>query len=95
MCFLQQGILSRVTESVKNIVPGWLQRYFNKSENACSYSPDADEVPPWPENREDEHAIYADENTNTDDGRVTPEPAGSNTEGKQCGCLATKQRSSS
>ncbi|XP_052012684.1 nuclear pore complex protein Nup153 isoform X2 [Apodemus sylvaticus] len=75
-----QGILSRVTESVKNIVPGWLQRYFNKSENACSYSPDADEVPPWPENREDEHAIYADENTNTDDGRVTPEPAGSNTE---------------
>ncbi|XP_031215468.1 nuclear pore complex protein Nup153 isoform X1 [Mastomys coucha] len=75
-----QGILSRVTESVKNIVPGWLQRYFNKSENACSCSPDADEVPPWPENREDEHVIYADENTNTDDGRITPEPAGSNTE---------------
>ncbi|XP_076795206.1 nuclear pore complex protein Nup153 isoform X3 [Arvicanthis niloticus] len=75
-----QGILSRVTESVKNIVPGWLQRYFNKSENACSCSPDADEVPPWPENREDEHAIYADENSNTDDGRITPEPAGSNTE---------------
>ncbi|XP_051026781.1 nuclear pore complex protein Nup153 [Acomys russatus] len=76
-----QGILSRVTESVKNIVPGWLQRYFNKSENTCSCSADADEVPHWPENREDERVIYADEeNTNIDDGRITPEPAGSNTE---------------
>lgn len=76
-----QGILSRVTESVKNIVPGWLQRYFNKSENACSCSADADEVPHWPENREDEQGLYADEeNTNIDDGRITPEPAGSNTE---------------
>ncbi|XP_017455946.1 nuclear pore complex protein Nup153 isoform X1 [Rattus norvegicus] len=75
-----QGILSRVTESVKNIVPGWLQRYFNKSENACSCSVNADEVPRWPENREDEREIYVDENTNTDDGRTTPEPTGSNTE---------------
>ncbi|OBS66704.1 hypothetical protein A6R68_04749, partial [Neotoma lepida] len=76
------GILSRVTESVKNIVPGWLQRYFNKSENACSCSADASEVPHWPENREDERVIYAGEdNTNIDDGRITPEPAGNNTEG--------------
>ncbi|CAH6800743.1 Nup153 [Phodopus roborovskii] len=76
-----QGILSRVTESVKNIVPGWLQRYFNKSENACSCSTDAGEVPHWPENREDERVIYTDEdNRNIDDGRITPEPAGSNTE---------------
>ncbi|XP_040611856.1 nuclear pore complex protein Nup153 isoform X3 [Mesocricetus auratus] len=76
-----QGILSRVTESVKNIVPGWLQRYFNKSENACSCSADAGEVPHWPENREDERVIYTGEdNTNIDDGRITPEPAVSNTE---------------
>ncbi|XP_036042990.1 nuclear pore complex protein Nup153 isoform X2 [Onychomys torridus] len=76
-----QGILSRVTESVKNIVPGWLQRYFNKSENACSCSADAGEVPHWPENREDEQVIYAaEDSTNIDDGRITPEPAGSNTE---------------
>ncbi|NXI63237.1 NU153 protein, partial [Anseranas semipalmata] len=27
------GIISRVTESVKNIVPGWLQKYFNKGED--------------------------------------------------------------
>ncbi|XP_015846681.1 nuclear pore complex protein Nup153 isoform X2 [Peromyscus maniculatus bairdii] len=76
-----QGILSRVTESVKNIVPGWLQRYFNKSENACSCSADAGEVPHWPENREDERVIYAaEDSTNIDDGRITPEPTGSNTE---------------
>ncbi|XP_076429379.1 nuclear pore complex protein Nup153 isoform X3 [Peromyscus maniculatus bairdii] len=77
----QLGILSRVTESVKNIVPGWLQRYFNKSENACSCSADAGEVPHWPENREDERVIYAaEDSTNIDDGRITPEPTGSNTE---------------
>ncbi|XP_041500915.1 nuclear pore complex protein Nup153-like isoform X2 [Microtus oregoni] len=76
-----QGILSRVTESVKNIVPGWLQRYFNKNENACSCSTGTGEVPHWPEDREDERVIYAGEdNTNSDDGRITPEPAGSNTE---------------
>ncbi|XP_054980953.1 nuclear pore complex protein Nup153 isoform X2 [Sorex araneus] len=77
----QQGILSRVTESVKNIVPGWLQRYFNKNEDVCSCSTDTREVPQWPENREDDHLIYADEeNSNIHDGRITPEPAVSNTE---------------
>ncbi|XP_060019602.1 nuclear pore complex protein Nup153 isoform X4 [Lagenorhynchus albirostris] len=76
-----QGILSRVTESVKNIVPGWLQRYFNKSEDVCSCSTDTREVAQWPENREDDHIIYADEeNPNIHDGRITPEPTVSNTE---------------
>ncbi|XP_008144306.2 nuclear pore complex protein Nup153 isoform X1 [Eptesicus fuscus] len=76
-----QGILSRVTESVKNIVPGWLQRYFNKSEDVCSCSTDTREVPQWPENREDDHLIYADEESaNIHDGRITPEPTVSNTE---------------
>ncbi|KAL2791362.1 nuclear pore complex protein Nup153 isoform 3 [Daubentonia madagascariensis] len=76
-----QGILSRVTESVKNIVPGWLQRYFNKNEDVCSCSRDTSEVPHWPENREDDHLIYADEDSsNINDGRITPEPAVSNTE---------------
>ncbi|XP_055120069.1 nuclear pore complex protein Nup153 isoform X8 [Symphalangus syndactylus] len=75
-----QGILSRVTESVKNIVPGWLQRYFNKNEDVCSCSTDTSEVPRWPENKED-HLIYADEeSSNVTDGRITPEPAVSNTE---------------
>ncbi|KAM8789967.1 nuclear pore complex protein Nup153 isoform 2-T2 [Rhynchonycteris naso] len=75
------GILSRVTESVKSIVPGWLQRYFNKNEDVCSCSADKREVPQWPENREDAHLIYADEeSTNIHDGRITPEPTVSNTE---------------
>ncbi|KAM9666245.1 nuclear pore complex protein Nup153 isoform 3-T3 [Trichechus inunguis] len=77
----QQGLLSRVTESVKNIVPGWLQRYFNKNEDVCSCSADTSEVPHWPENREDAHLLYADEeSTHVNDGRLTPEPAVSNTE---------------
>nr|AHY35269.1 NUP153 [Plecturocebus cupreus] len=75
-----QGILSRVTESVKNIVPGWLQRYFNKNEDVCSCSADTSEIQRWPENKED-HLIYADEDSaNITDGRITPEPAVSNTE---------------
>lgn len=82
--FLQQGILSRVTESVKNIVPGWLQRYFNKNEDVCSCSTDTREVPQWPENREDDHLVYADEeSSNIHDGRITPEPTVSNTEGTE------------
>ncbi|XP_012885895.1 PREDICTED: nuclear pore complex protein Nup153 isoform X1 [Dipodomys ordii] len=76
-----QGILSRVTESVKNIVPGWLQRYFNKNENSCSCSSDANEVPHWSENRDNDRMIYADEErSNINDGRITPEPAVGNTE---------------
>uniref|UniRef100_A0A8C3X2X5 Nuclear pore complex protein Nup153 n=1 Tax=Catagonus wagneri TaxID=51154 RepID=A0A8C3X2X5_9CETA len=71
-----QGILSRVTESVKNIVPGWLQRYFNKNEDVCSCSTDTREVPQWPENREDAD----EEGASVHDGRVTPEPTVSNTE---------------
>nr|AHY35270.1 NUP153 [Callithrix jacchus] len=75
-----QGILSRVTESVKNIVPGWLQKYFNKNEDVCSCSTDTSEIPRWPENKED-HLIYANEDSsNVTDGRITPEPAVSNTE---------------
>lgn len=75
-----QGILSRVTESVKNIVPGWLQRYFNKNEEVCSCSTDSREVPQWPENREEDHLIFADESSNIHDGRITPEPTVSNAE---------------
>ncbi|XP_036767599.2 nuclear pore complex protein Nup153 isoform X4 [Manis pentadactyla] len=76
-----QGILSRVTESVKNIVPGWLQRYFNKNEDVCSCSTDTAEIPQWPENRENDHLIYAnEESSNIHDGRITPEPTVSNTE---------------
>nr|XP_019598520.1 PREDICTED: nuclear pore complex protein Nup153-like [Rhinolophus sinicus] len=35
-----QGILSRFTESVKNIVPRWLQSYFSRNEDVCTCSTD-------------------------------------------------------
>nr|XP_042716456.1 nuclear pore complex protein Nup153 isoform X10 [Chrysemys picta bellii] len=66
----QQGIISRVTESVKNIVPGWLQRYFNKSEDECV---DASEPTSQQETPVNYHHGYADDDTPVFDGRVTPE----------------------
>ncbi|KAM9163754.1 nuclear pore complex protein Nup153 isoform 2-T2 [Pangshura tecta] len=66
----KQGIISRVTESVKNIVPGWLQRYFNKSEDECV---DASEPTSQQETPVNYHHGYADDDTPVFDGRVTPE----------------------
>ncbi|XP_028909050.1 nuclear pore complex protein Nup153 [Ornithorhynchus anatinus] len=75
------GILSRVTESVKNIVPGWLQRYFNKNEDTCVCPTDTGESRLWPENAENDHLIYSDEESPViHDGRITPEPAVSSEE---------------
>ncbi|XP_074998811.1 nuclear pore complex protein Nup153 isoform X2 [Calonectris borealis] len=67
-----QGIISRVTESVKNIVPGWLQKYFNKSEDECV---DTNESTNQEENPVNYHHDYANEDTIMIDGRVTPESA--------------------
>ncbi|NXH73589.1 NU153 protein, partial [Hydrobates tethys] len=71
------GIISRVTESVKNIVPGWLQKYFNKSEDECV---DANESTNQEENPVNYHHGYANEDTMVIDGRVTPESARINLE---------------
>ncbi|XP_065523390.1 nuclear pore complex protein Nup153 isoform X5 [Lathamus discolor] len=68
----QQGIISRMTASVKNIVPGWLQKYFNKSEDECV---DAHESTDQEENPVNYHHDYANEDTIVIDGRVTPETA--------------------
>ncbi|XP_054671415.1 nuclear pore complex protein Nup153 isoform X5 [Grus americana] len=73
----QQGIISRVTESVKNIVPGWLQKYFNKSEDECV---DTNESTNQEENPVNYHHDYANEDTIMIDGRVTPESARINLE---------------
>ncbi|KAM6142751.1 nuclear pore complex protein Nup153 isoform 5-T5 [Phoenicopterus ruber ruber] len=73
----QQGIISRVTESVKNIVPGWLQKYFNKSEDECV---DTNESTNQEENPVNYHHDYANEDTIVIDGRVTPESARINLE---------------
>ncbi|NXS51661.1 NU153 protein, partial [Brachypteracias leptosomus] len=71
------GIISRVTESVKNIVPGWLQKYFNKSEDECV---DTNESTSQEENPVNYHHDYANEDTIVIDGRVTPESARINLE---------------
>ncbi|NXX46859.1 NU153 protein, partial [Tricholaema leucomelas] len=71
------GIISRVTESVKNIVPGWLQKYFNRSEDKCV---DTNESANQEENPVNYHHDYAHEDTIVIDGRVTPESARINVE---------------
>ncbi|NXF01670.1 NU153 protein, partial [Smithornis capensis] len=71
------GLISRVTESVKNIVPGWLQKYFNKREDKCV---DTNESPNQEENPVNYHHDYANEDAMVMDGRVTPESARINLE---------------
>uniref|UniRef100_A0A8C3K799 Nuclear pore complex protein Nup153 n=1 Tax=Calidris pygmaea TaxID=425635 RepID=A0A8C3K799_9CHAR len=73
----RQGIISRVTESVKNIVPGWLQKYFNRSEDECV---DTNESTNQEESPVNYHHDYANEDTIVIDGRVTPESARINLE---------------
>ncbi|XP_074063312.1 nuclear pore complex protein Nup153 isoform X2 [Macrotis lagotis] len=75
------GILSRVTESVKNIVPAWLQKYFNRNETVYVRSDDNRESRHWQENRQNDHLLYTDEeNPIINDGRITPDPTVSNTQ---------------
>ncbi|XP_037690939.1 nuclear pore complex protein Nup153-like [Choloepus didactylus] len=77
----QLGILSRVTEYVQNNVPAWLQRYFDKNEDVCSHTTDAEETPCSQENREDDEIVCAgEESSNINDGRTTSEPTVGNTE---------------
>ncbi|NXR66663.1 NU153 protein, partial [Rhadina sibilatrix] len=71
------GLLSRVTESVKNIVPGWLQKYFNKREDKCV---DMNESASEEENPVNYHHDYANEDAMVIDGRVMPESARINLE---------------
>ncbi|XP_068093050.1 nuclear pore complex protein Nup153 isoform X2 [Hyperolius riggenbachi] len=66
-----QGIISRVTDTVKSIVPGWLQRYFNTVE----------EAPGVPQRTNEEevrvaftHDDETDQFVDEPDGRVTPDP---------------------
>ncbi|NWZ25016.1 NU153 protein, partial [Asarcornis scutulata] len=65
------GIISRVTETVKSIVPAWLQKYFNKRENECVDANKSANQAATPVNY---HHNYADGGT-INDGRYTPERA--------------------
>uniref|UniRef100_A0A6I8SDS1 Nuclear pore complex protein Nup153 n=1 Tax=Xenopus tropicalis TaxID=8364 RepID=A0A6I8SDS1_XENTR len=73
----RQGIISRVTDAVKSIVPGWLQNYFNKQEEERGRAHNASElIVEDTEGRQNntEHHIYVDDEGNSASGRVTPEP---------------------
>ncbi|XP_075682717.1 nuclear pore complex protein Nup153 [Rhinoderma darwinii] len=71
----QQGIISRVTDTVKNIVPAWLQRYFNKEEEVPGRSSNLDRVVDRVHDRENEEQsqVYVQDDLPAD-GRITPEP---------------------
>lgn len=73
----QQGIISRVTDTVKSIVPAWLQRYFNKEEEIPGRSSNLDRIEDHVDDRrndEQSHIHVQDELPRTADGRITPEP---------------------
>ncbi|XP_069074473.1 nuclear pore complex protein Nup153 isoform X2 [Pleurodeles waltl] len=72
----QQGIIGRVTDSVKSIVPVWLQRYFNKNEDpSTNVSETRGQRERTETNQENDNHVYGHEETPPlSDGRVTPEP---------------------
>ncbi|XP_051992496.1 nuclear pore complex protein Nup153-like isoform X2 [Xyrauchen texanus] len=72
----QPGLISRVTDTVKSIVPSWLQKYFKNGEVAegeeAAVRVERNNVAP-PPNGNDDGAPHPD-------GRDSPEPSTSNTE---------------
>ncbi|XP_060100225.1 nuclear pore complex protein Nup153 [Heteronotia binoei] len=74
----KQGIINIVKESVKNIVPTWLQQYFRQSEEVSTNEQRSQE-----ENMNCHPAFAADviDNTLEIDGRITPEPTRIDLEG--------------
>nr|XP_046273674.1 nuclear pore complex protein Nup153 isoform X2 [Scatophagus argus] len=74
----QSGLISRVTDTVKNIVPSWLQKYFKngdapEEEGAVLGTDQNCQLPPPPPNGSEEGPPPLD-------GRDSPEPSTSNTE---------------
>ncbi|XP_069469699.1 nuclear pore complex protein Nup153 [Ambystoma mexicanum] len=72
----QQGIIGRVTDSVKSIVPVWLQKYFNKGDDSCTIVTESRSLTERAEdNLANDHHVYGEEQTpRLNDGRGTPEP---------------------
>ncbi|XP_041101700.1 nuclear pore complex protein Nup153-like isoform X2 [Polyodon spathula] len=79
----QQGIIGRVTDTVKNIVPGWLQKYF-KSNEPTSAEGDVEEEADGRENHDiqiqNNQGHTEEEVLPFSDRRHTPEPSTSNAE---------------
>ncbi|XP_060914814.1 nuclear pore complex protein Nup153 isoform X2 [Labrus mixtus] len=74
----QSGLISRVTDTVKSIVPSWLQKYFKNEDTpegaGTGQGTDQNcELPPPPPNGSEEGPLPLD-------GRDSPEPSTSNTE---------------
>uniref|UniRef100_A0A3Q2QQ57 Nuclear pore complex protein Nup153 n=1 Tax=Fundulus heteroclitus TaxID=8078 RepID=A0A3Q2QQ57_FUNHE len=75
----QSGLISRVTDTVKSIVPSWLQKYFKNGDAPAGETGPATEQncqpppPPSPPNGNEEGPPPID-------GRDSPEPSTSNTE---------------
>uniref|UniRef100_A0A3B5MR73 Nuclear pore complex protein Nup153 n=1 Tax=Xiphophorus couchianus TaxID=32473 RepID=A0A3B5MR73_9TELE len=75
----QSGLISRVTDTVKSIVPSWLQKYFKNGDTPAGQTGQGTEQncqptpPPAPPNGNEEGPPPID-------GRYSPEPSTSNTE---------------
>ncbi|XP_036394797.1 nuclear pore complex protein Nup153 isoform X2 [Megalops cyprinoides] len=69
----KQGLISRVTDTVKSIVPAWLQSYFRNGEPAQAEGPgEENSQPPLPADGEDPSPLP--------DGRDSPKASTSNAE---------------
>lgn len=70
----QPGLISRVTDTVKSIVPSWLQKYFNNGEVAeggeTRVQVEQNNVPTPPNGNQEAAPLH--------DGRNSPEPSTSN-----------------
>ncbi|KAM4028196.1 LOW QUALITY PROTEIN: nuclear pore complex protein Nup153 [Anomaloglossus baeobatrachus] len=72
----QQGIISRVTDTVKSIVPAWLQKYFNKDDELPGRSANVIRTEDHSDDRQNEEQsqIYVQEDLPPPaDDRITPE----------------------
>ncbi len=80
----QPGLISRVTDTVKSIVPSWLQKYFKNGDvpegDTSAVGLDRNNVAPPPNGN--------DEAPPLPDGQDSPEPSTSNTGMMSCCCPA-------
>lgn len=75
LCQQQPGLISRVTDTVKSIVPSWLQKYFKNGEVAEG----GEVVQGLEQNSQPPPPNGSEEGPPPLDGRDSPEPSTSNT----------------
>ncbi|KAM5156622.1 nuclear pore complex protein Nup153 isoform 2-T2 [Mantella aurantiaca] len=68
----QQGIISRVKDTVKSIVPSWLQKYFNSVEEVTQHTNEPEENVETQNDIENDH--FAEKESLPLFGRAAPEP---------------------